>query len=987
MTGNQLVAELDKAYTLITEKKSSAKLAYEEKGIHIGRIQYEDVSLSDILDTTLVPLLIPLIDNYKSLPKKSKQQAYCVYVAALCEIVKNGLVGGGILKTIEARIGDFNVNNHYSLIKAALRYEGIPISQKHRKYEETIINEAGIPRGYHRICLELFLLYWKWMHNYDNKERKKFLESSLNCYPIDRVYIIDSEDRSRFKHLVDCVESFSEKVEKTCQKLDAVFCAIDDYKDSITDQNIDAVAETISTDLGFNIFTVIKSKSLKQYILDYAKKVSFGKFERIMRNMSGSEVITLPTSIEKTIDSYKPENYLGGRHYIRNNAYDVSFPIPLEISDIFHLVKNHPYMFGNAVLYTSDDDIWVERDGYERPYRTFFDENYGSLNAYYERIYPASFTYIDGVLVSGEESFYKKTYICKFWNGEIKHHQLGVCISDIKLLDSNYSMCPVKLTINDEIAVQGMTNQSGFFRIKDKIIPFDNLNSIPAEIINIRFYANDELVDEWEIEVLKTYIWGLQSGTRIYETIDLSGWYGSTRFIVFSTEKNENNNLKRLYEESGYIVYEGEFDKTDRSISVFDKTIEIVKPTHPYIELTSQYEVVSSELCIREEDPLSVLIHNANTTNNELILEIEHEHDVLSYNYKNIPETALRDIRILIPNNKNEFTYVGEWNISLFDSGVKKHALRVFVLPSLQVNLSKDIYLENEPVEAIVSASADCFESEGSFVNNKRVEFGSALLIVDKEEVQSKELESDCYIDRCLVSEMIKVTPNVWKTQFRFLDNGELSDVQLNNIDVECLKTQGLYIYSSCNMSVIINANGISEKKYIKEGANFIDCKSFLQDAETRTLFRITDSNKSCKELTFVYKEKIDIISMEDGDASVVFKASYEGPVNQRLFFRFYSGDSLVCTLEKKAIKNRFTTDLPVKKKLLLGKTISVEVRAGDQDYEQIYKAEYSPNILDEDFTVSNHNGIINILKLKQQTENAFKDSLLFVLRNGVNKS
>ena len=81
-----------------------------------------------MLESELLPLLPLIIDHYKELPLKTKWKSYKVFIGTLCEIVKNGLVNGGILKTIEARIGAFDYNHYYGLLKQALDFENIEVT-------------------------------------------------------------------------------------------------------------------------------------------------------------------------------------------------------------------------------------------------------------------------------------------------------------------------------------------------------------------------------------------------------------------------------------------------------------------------------------------------------------------------------------------------------------------------------------------------------------------------------------------------------------------------------------------------------------------------------------------------------------------------------------------------------------------------------------------------------------------------------------------
>ena len=536
MTRVELVQNIDNAYQLIEDRINQQKQRYEDKNIHVKRISFEDVSLDDIRESVLLPLLPELIEYYSDLELKYKWKSYRVYIGTLCEIVKNGLVNGGILKTMDARIGGFDRNHHYALLKDALKYEGIEIIDKHRKYEETIINEAGIPRGYHKKCIEFFRLYWKWLHNFDVSERESFLRSYLNSEPLSKVYIIDQTDRQRLDALRQDTQSFSEKVIKTCQKFERVFTAIDSYPEAITEINIETVAAEISSIVGFDIFSVVRSSAVKQYILEYARKVSFTKFAHIKKNLPDGENIVLPNGKVRKNSEYLLPGFIGGIHRIRGNAYEVSFPIALSIEDYYSIDLQKPLVYGNSIVYTSDEPIEAEVDGFDRPHRTFYDAYRGVLYVFYERVSPGSFVYLDGVPVQEFAPFSHKTYICKYWDGQERHYKLALCIDFIKFASSGNSMRKVSLSCNGEEIIHGQTNSNGAYRLIDKLVPLDN--AIPNNEIQLEFTVNNELIESWMTEVSDFYMWGKQSGLRVYSEIDLSKWYGPSSVIVF---------LKSLY--------------------------------------------------------------------------------------------------------------------------------------------------------------------------------------------------------------------------------------------------------------------------------------------------------------------------------------------------------------------------------------------------------------------------------------------------------
>ena len=768
MINEELNQKIDIAYQLIEERIEQQKWIYENQNIHIRRVSFEDVSLDDILTSILLPLIPELIEKYPTLELKYKWKSYKIYIGTLCEIVKNGLVNGGILKTMESRIGVFDRNHHYAILKDALLFERIKVINKPKKYEETIINEAGIPRGYHKKCIELFKLYWKWLHNYDAKERETFLRHFLSSEPLDKVYIIDHSDLQRLNDLRQEMNAFTEKVIKTCLKFEKVFTAIDLYPEAILEANIDIVAAQISSIVGFDIFTVIRSSAVKQYILEYARKVSFKKFVHIKKNLPDNEDIILPNGNKKKNCEYAYSNFIGGIHYIRGNAYEVSYPIALSIEDYYTIELQKPLSYGNSIIYTSDEPIEAEVDGYERPFRTFYDTNKGLLYVYYERISPGSFVYLDGVPIQLLSPFSHKTYICKYWDNQERHYKLALCIDNIKYASNKNIMRRVTIACNGIEILQGQTNSNGAYRLNDKLIPLDELSF--NDVLKLEFYVNNELVDTWTTEVYDFYIWGKQSGYRIYSEIDLSKWYGSSTIIVFSKEEIRNTSfpLNHLYTEQGYHVYEGIFDKANDEIILDGNIIPIKKPSQPFIELLSEYNIYSDKICIIEEETLAISIHNIDKNNNNLIIQIEHDNKIQSYNLLNLSEQDLLNVFALLPSDGESVNYVGGWSLILYNDGQRISDLYVTVLPSITILSTKLFYAEGEDIFVDVCASANCFELEGDFVATKRIQIGTAKVEMSGNLVHISPIEFDCFIDKCDVIKIIIRAKNLGDTNERY---------------------------------------------------------------------------------------------------------------------------------------------------------------------------------------------------------------------------
>ena len=948
MNMNELCQGIEKAYQLIENRINQQKQNYEEKNIYVKRITFEDVSLEDVLESTLLPLIPELIEKYSGLDLKYKWKSYRVYIGTLCEIVKNGLVNGGILRTMDARIGGFDRNHHYRLLKDALRYEGIEIIDKPRRYEETIINEAGIPRGYHKKCIEIFKIYWKWLHNFAAPERELFLRDYLNFEPLSKVYIIDHSDLQRLNALRQDTNSFSEKVIKTCLRFERVFTAIDSYPEEISEENIEAVASEISSNVGFDIFSVVKSTAVKEYILDYARKVSFTKFAHIKMNLPDGEDIVLPNGKVRKNSKYLLPSFMGGIHRIRGNPYEVSYPNGLSVDDYYLLELQKPLIYGNAVIYTSDEPIEAEVDGYEKPHRTFCDDNRGLLYVFYERISPGSFVYLDGVPVQVYAPFSKKTYVCKYWDNKNGHYKLALCIDSLKYASSSNAMRKISLKCNGVEIIHGQTNSNGAYRLIDKLIPLEDVYK--NDDIYLEFSVNDEEVESWTTEVSDFYIWGKQSGLRIYSEIDLSKWHGSSSVIVFS--KNEINDasfhLEHVYDEQGYHVYEGAFDKAADVISISEKRISIIKPTRSFIELISEYDIYSEKICVSEEDSLAIKVHNLDRNNYNQILQIEHNNEVRSYNLFNLSESDLENVYALLPMVGEKIDYVGGWSFILFANDQRISDLYVEVLPTISIRSSKPYYLDGEEVVIEVCTTAKCFEQEGDYVDSKRLQIGTASVAITGSLVHSKTIEFDCYIDKCDVVKRLVFAPNTWGIRMRDLRTDLWMDSYLPTLSFEELQKYGVFICSTVEMNLSIQTENDEMARSIRPGYNKVNLKQLLWNYGTKTDISFTDSFNQVKTLSVICPTRITTAPLEYSTSSVAVPLKYFGPANVTLDLRAFSGRDLIVTIKRDVYHNSFRMNLYIKRNQIKESNISIEARIGTQDYQQILNTTVDPEWLDD---------------------------------------
>ena len=936
MTIQELIQFINNAYEIINDKIISVKNSFDEKGINWTRISFEDISLEDMLNDVLIPILPELINKYECLPQKVLWKSYKVYIASLCEISKNGL-DGGILKTLRGRIGEFSLGRHYSLIKQALAFERIPIIDKAKKYEETIINEAGIPRGFRRKCLQFFTTYWKWLHNYDRDKRYAFLSDFLNEEPINEVFILDNNDFNRLVNLRFEFSSFSEKVIKTCEKLDRVFSAIDQFPEEITEDNLLDVSSTISKELGFDILTVIRTDAIKQYILEYSKRISFSKLEHILELLPKNELIELPNRSRKKKEAYTFTSYMGGKHIIRGNAYEVSFPIHLSLDDLYSIDRNTPLLIGNSVIYTSEEDILVERDGNTRPYRVFYSPIHGYLNVYYERVTPASFIYIDGQLLPNEEPFSKRVFIGKYWDHDAHHYKLAVYIAELKFADRTQQMQQVRFKCNDVLLYGSTVNRNGSFVIRDIVRP------LPGEIgdvLNFDFCVGANSISNWTIDVSEIYIWGKQSGLRVYDSIDISQWIGTPEIIIFSKQDitSSSINLEYLYDECGFRVYKGVFDRTADYLQLGEINIPIIEPKTPYLQMNSEFSILSEKMCVENAPTFGIKIINY-SDEADCVLRIEHDSRSVSYNVRNIDTTDIKDVLSLFPSSSlSQFDVSGQWLISLISKTKCISSISVFMLPKLSAQVKKDIYASGEPVEIIIKSASNCFEVEGIYTNQKTISVGKASLEYIDGNIVPKILETNVYIDKCEISKQISITPDVWdiiyindQNKVKRIDSGAIVNYK------ELIK--GFYVFTpkTTQLDILVNNNAY----YVRliPGKNIMNLKKLLNNALLKNHIKFS-LNNGTKDFYILFNPSVSYDHHRIDGRNVLFSFDYYGPINVEVMIRIFSGETIICNAREKMDLNSTSFEVLIDKAKFLFNSIIIESKIGKQDFLRLFEGE-----------------------------------------------
>ena len=935
---NDLCKSIDHIYDIIITKEQAQKITNAQRGIDQKRIPFEEVDLGAELESLLIPLLPLLIDLHPYLRYENKRKAYKVYIASLCEVVKHGLVNGGILKTLENRIGAFDYNHHYALLRPALQYEGIELVNKHRRYEETIINEAGIPRGYRRKTLDFFSIYWKWLRNCPVQERMQFLSEFINNKALDKEYIADISDKRRIKELREDTSDFGEKIIRTCQKLDKVYSAIDEYPDVIDEENIRSVIDEISDIVEFNVLSVVRTNEIIDYILDYVKKLSFHKFSRMLNNMPSNEVILLPNGVKKRTGDYFVAQYIGGKHFVRGNAYDVSYPLALSVDEIFALPQQTIKHYGPVVIYTSEDPIDVEIDGYSKPCRTFINSRKQLLYVYSGRIPVASFAYIDGIPLFNDKQLLFRAYISKYWDLETRQYSLCLYISEIRYVDPHKAMCHVNLELDGHTLLNEATNRNGSFRKRDKIIELEP--EILWSTSNLAICVDGEVIEEKNIELADLYIWAKQSGLRIRDKIELSEWIGSYELIVFSKYEVLSASVPvcYLYMSEGFYVYSTQIDPASCSLVILDTEIQIAQATHPFLSLKSKFDILSEKRCLGKDIPISIEICNLEEGDNNAILIINHELESISYNASKLSREDLADIGAILPQSIFYYSKgVGPWYLSLVYDGNKVSEIDFTVIPRIEVIPNKGFYMEGEQVGVTVKSDIPCFESGNEYSDSIAVELGIAKLQIRDNYVHTQPYVYECWVDRCEVNMNITYKPKVWALRTMSSRTQWWDNAMTFNLTYDQLKEKSVFICSTTDVQIAIRANEKLVNRYVVPGYNKLNIYSMFESWKPSNQLSFVDSSGAYCGLTIIYPPRIIVSNIVYEDMRAVAQVQYFGPANVALELRVFLGKNVITTISRNAYQNRFPISVYIDRGRCENRTITIEARTDGQDFQCIF--------------------------------------------------
>lgn len=933
MKPTEFLSKIEEIYAVIETKENEQRAGYSKDGIYLQRISFEDIDLSDFFNNDLVPLFQPILDYYNFLfAREMHKKILKVYLAALCEMAKNGFIQGGILKTLDAYIGTpFIRSRHYDLLSQALASEKVRVwhDRGAHYYEETIIFEAGIPKKFHRSALKLFILYWKWMKGIDVAERREFLTCFVNDSSIYEVYIFDQTDYIKMKSLRDEMSGFREKTLKTCFRLEDVYCSIDEYQEVINSENIKSVCIKISERLGFKIQTVVRVSEIEKEFIDYAHRIGFGKFQKMLSNLSTDEKIILPTGKTTTKELYGMHNCYCGIHKIREVSFEVSYPIGLSISELSKLKRHMVIRQNQNYIYISEDSFEVEVDGRPEKIRQLI---YGKeqLYIFIGKIPAAATAYIDGEQVQGDKETKISVEIRKKWDRDNSTNQLAIYIKEIKYSNSKSAMKHLSVSIDGVTYYTRHINQHGFSKLVDKWIPIPD--DFGADHIDVDLLVNGENIETQRIELSKIMVFGFFSGIQVKNHIDLYQLYGDERLIVFAmrTIFNATVELEYLSRFQNYFVYLAKINLSNTSFAIEDLSLTIKNADRPYISVCSEYFYQNNMLCINEKNNIVLQVINILDNIDLYYLKVVHAGHATNII---IGKYGISQKIEIIGNANFDIDECGVWSVSLFREQLNLHEIQFVVLPKLMGTFVNEIYKEGGKVFADITTKTECFEREGEWVNSIRCEVGTALIKMIGNLVTSETVSTEVYNSKCGVSQQIDMIPNVWG--IRILENNsELWEkYDGNSLSYDSLNTHGVFVCTTRKIALKIQNSENTLYRDLLPGFNKLGILRLIEVWRPVNVISLTDRNHEIENIRITCEPSINAskFSYEGEDLVGIF--SYRGPIGVRISITAFAKHMKVLKVIETAKTSRFQLQLIIKSvKGISGEIVSFEARFDDQD-------------------------------------------------------
>jgi hypothetical protein len=928
---------LEHAYSLIVERKAERREQLYNYGYYIDRVSFEEIDLDDIFLKLLVPLIPNMLTKYGRADSATKVKMRKVYLAAMCEVAKGGFPRGGILVTIDEYIGKvFNRNQHYQILKDSFEHEGIEAYVKNGRtlYEETIINESGIPRRFHRKAFRFFMTYWKWLKPCPDDERRIFLNELIEDGSQSGVYIYDQYDWNILSSCLRDMHDFKEKLRKTCEKLEKTLLAIDDYPEPIDSETFEIACYEISSKLGFNILTIIRADYIQKMLFDYATKVSFSKFAKIVQNVNPSEQIKLPNGTSRHASTYSVRNFLGGTHRIQHREYEVSYPVGLSLNEIFSLPCDSIYKLGQYIIYKSLDLFEVDIDGHLQLVREFImDAN--TQYVFAGRIPSASYAYIDGIPIQGEKTYKisESTGVRKFWDRDEKCNILAFYVGEVKIADKKFAMKSADVSVGDKIFSKS-TNSNGYVSFKEKWIDLTDIPDLNNFVLTVAL--DNSVIIEQAYELENLYIFSLRSGRRIFNKADMLDLWGDARVVIFTkgpiTTDLKITEAKPFLE---YTVYIGHFEFNSAQFFVNEQTVSIWTPKYPYISLKGELHQQADTFCMDYDQSLVISLSNVKDLR-EVILEISHDKEVTQINASTLSSAENIEVFSLV---SEQVDIVGVWTLSLYVNQRKCDEKKIAVLAEIYAHAQHDIYLEGEDVFVDIIANSACFDVDETRSSEISVHGGIAKLQMIGNLVSSEIIEVDVYNAKCDIYQSTVLRPYVWGVRNLLYSSQTWSCIENNIVTYDVLHSCGQFICTTKSTTMTVSYNDYTVSKLFYSGFNKLGVRSSIPQWRKINMVTIGDKRNNSVTITIPYQPSIAFVEIVSTENYYCAKFKYNGPINTKIKLTAFLGNVKVASTVKTSFINSFSISLYIDNpQKFLGKELSIECRFDDQDSYEVMR-------------------------------------------------
>lgn len=868
--------EIEELYAIIIDRFKKVESYYLSKGYMNQKVSFEDVDLEDLLEARLAPLFVSVLRAYPY-PCTLKKQMSMIFVATLCEIAKRGLSQGGILKTLEEYIGfELDRNRYYRIIPEILREAKIEVVlETGKKYENAIICEAGIPRNLHSVVMKFFSIYWKWFKHVDQPVRHRELKEFLLSGNFTDEYIVDQSDFKTLKRVFEIIDSnnLSLKAIKSCIKLEEVFVQLDEYEKIITKDNVNEVCEFISTKLGYNILTIVNEQNLKSEVISYANKVSFDQFRTILNNVPSNEKIIIPTGKSVIKNQLSIDNLMCGHYKVREVRYEVTYPIPLGVTDLLCLEENKIYNVNGVTIYVSSYPFVVEID--ERKQKTTRELCYKDryLYVFAGKIGAAAIAYIDGIPINPLDDTRMIVGIRKKWDYDNQCNVLGISVSNFALYNTDYKMQTLSLRVNNAEKKKRI-NSHGYLQMQEQW--FDITGT--EESITVQASVGDMVLKSKEVSLPETVMFGKFTGMRVDKYIDLKKWYGDGSVVYFARSNVlslKSVKLKKITNFGTYNVYEGIIDLSQDAFWINEQKYEIKHSIEPYLKLECEYEYISEKYIVKSFDDILIQINRGSAKEARFIIKAIHndESNSISLNVGNVRTVRLPDII------KCREETSGKWELMLLSEQYTVDRLEFIIIPELKIVSEKSIVKKGETASFNVVADSNCFRLNERMIDTKHFSFESSYLIGlagNNENV----IQESIYIDSCDIYYPIEFPLNVWEAYIEI--NGK--KVEQDSIDYNEIAESKLVIETNIKAILQVKASKENQVISVSQGRNLYDIKDFFNSFTQINELRIRDYNDAETVFKVIYSPKANLLNgYERALGAISFNVKYSGPIGVKM--------------------------------------------------------------------------------------------------------